>query len=557
MRRVYPDIILEPPRPRSLDSLPPPTGVQFTDDGKIWDDEGREIPPQNFFTYLLGKRCYGQVPRHLGDLIFRSWTSAQVRQLYVLREIEFPGWITVSVSGPWGNFMVRKGNKYGWFYRLNTFPQCRTDPKGLRGKIEQLERLIQTPVRTTGQTWTGIVSNWAGWQDLNSTPPRFHCERFLRTFRAGRIEGCIFGRSEDVYYHDLRSAFPSVLAECLSTHYSVMDWKDSPEYHPEAFYGCMLVDLWISEGLSRGPIPVLLDEGTQYFPVGRIEKVWINKQEYDFLQKYPEIGKIERIYEGSWGIPKRDNRPPFKGIVSSLFQLRSDPANEQLARHLKVIMTSAWGKTLGTYQTVLETNQDFLPTKVEWRAPFPYNPAIADYVTGVIRLRLYESQMGTDVVSEIIDGGGSLQPLKEGEGVGMVRLEGRGQMVLFSDFFRYQEWKPSTNYILDLAQSQAHRVETLKCPSSRFIGVGQLYHRGRPPSVLGTVENFTRRIGLGPSNRTMDYERILTVGDYLSYDLPSDPPGGNGRSFWRTMNRNRLKDGLILPYWNGVYDFDP
>jgi len=369
-------------------------------------------------------------------------------------------------------------------------------------------------------------------------PPGKHLWRHLQSFKGARMEGVVFGSSE-VYDYDIRSAFPSFVAGLVGTR--GMKWSESTSYDPEAIYGAARCDVYVNERLLRGPIAVRDGESSLYFPVGELSNVWVCKPELDLLYEYPELGRVVRIHEASWGLGGYGVRP-YRRLLKYLFDLRG--SDEFLSPYLKFVMAALWGKFISSYPVVKD-----LETGEGWMQSGPlYNPVFGSYVTSAMRCHLYRLSLGLDVVGEFIDGVSVPKPLKGdgfGGGLGSIVEKGHGRMVLFSDSVKGCEWKNPE--VLEIAASQASErklelpmeyLHTLKSAVQRF---GSL----RAGSQIGRLFSTTQLVRLGSSMRFMG-EDALRVGDFLEGRVQSWPPKMGEVRFFKFVKGSDLFESPFL-----------
>ena len=504
----------------------------------LWS-ETDQINPTELFEWLLGKEAITSIDgRGLFDSIFKVLSRQQIKELAVLGKTYYDGIrLTIPGSAPWlsvsrGSDSGKLTNLYTLFKLNKEFPEF-TEPSQFR-KGAELARvklwnygLGDVAVRSPGQLIEALsIRKVFPYQEL---PIILHVERFANSFKPARTEGTTFGINEVVDY-DLTSAFPSEISNLIDL--TQIYWIDSDKMQDEAIYAAIKCDLDINQPLIRGPISVRYGENSSFFPIGKMNNIWISKPEIDLLRKYPELGKITKIHEGSWGILKDHSqsvRQPFKRLLSTnLFRIRQHDA--YLSGYIKLTMAALWGKFISTYPVV-----DSFDEESYLRSSCLYNPIFASHVTARVRCNLYEASLGKEIVGEFVDGIALIDSVRIREGFGGLVEEGKGTMVLFDDQYKGCDWKNPE--ILYHAQSFKDKTY-IEVPRSYRASLPYSYQKfGETEARLMIAKEIKsmQHIPLGPSRRLIDSYK---VGDYLEYSIPSAPP--------------RMTDLLPILYERGI-----
>jgi hypothetical protein len=505
---------------------------------KIYTEEG-EIDSLDLFGWLVGKEAYTMLEsRGEFDSIFRFLPQSNLVQLATYGYTTLSNGIYITVYGRDGLLLVREGRNWGRLANIISLKPIEdiTDlSPAIFAKIAKLATVrLQNQgfpwvnVRTVGQTAQAMVSIGSRFQER---PKGVDLYRFLQSFKASRMEGVVFGRSE-AYDYDITSAFPSLTSDLLST--NGISWIREDRIVNEAFYGAAKCDVEISPRLVRGPIAVRCGQKAVYFPVGLLSGVWLNKPDIDLLREIPEIGRITKVHEASWGVPKTSARP-FKRLFTRMFNIRqSDPF---LSVYMKLVMAAVWGKFISIYPIVYPDG-----TKATQSSPL-FNPVFASHVTSDMRCRLYRKSLGQQVIGEFVDGLATTGPLTETKGFGGFVEQGRGQLVLFSDQFKGSSWKGED--ILSYADQQRDQTH-LDLPFSFRNSLSSAYSRFGPSSFkyeIGSIVEGMSKVKLGSSMRFLDQN--IRVGDLLEDSYPSYPPRFSdlrGLKFIRGMSRGELPE---------------
>ena len=489
----------------------------------LWS-ETSQINPEDLFEWLLEKEVITSVDgRGLFDSIFKVLDTKQVYELAMVGKTSYRG-ILLSIPGhsPW--LSVRKGNKTGKLTNLhNLFSLDKefgdfTQPSHFRQGAELAHvrlwnaGLGDLAVRSPGQLIESIVIRKV--KPVQYLPEDIHVQRFANAFKPGRIEGTTFGINE-VKDYDISAAFPSVISELVDL--NQITWIDTPKMQDEAIYAAAKCNVEINQTLIRGPISVRFGENSSFFPIGLITNVWLGKPEIDLLRDFPEIGKITKIHEASWGYITNHSQAiyyPFRRLLRhNLYDLRRN--DKFLAGFIKLSMAALWGKFISSYNTL-----DTLDGEKYTRSSALYNPVFAAHVTSSVRSSLYRTSLGKEVVGEFVDGIALIDSVRTQTGFGGLSIEGSGPMVLFDDQYKGCDWKNPE--VLYWAENYKDRYY-FEMPREYRASLPYAYAKGgsRARHDIGRLEQTMQHIPIGPSRRLMDAYR---VGDFLNYSLPSAPP---------------------------------
>lgn len=486
---------------------------------EIHSEEGN-IKPEEFFNWLVGKNVFtvcegrGEI-----DSLFRVMDQEHLYRLVHFGRTFYNG-VEIQVYGREGAVSVREGNKWG---RLNNIIRLCEDwqerldsPKRVRLAVQEANDRIRKhglkdiALRSVGQTIQDITLKTTRLQPL---PPDIHMYRFLQSFKAGRMEGVVFGKNE-CFDYDIVSAYPSMVSKLMST--TNMQWVDSDKIITSAYYAAARCDVYVSEHLIRGPIGLRYGQKSVYYPIGLIPGVWLNKPEIDLLTAHPELGRIVKVHEASWGVPTLDLYP-FRRLMRKLYNMRvGDP---YLQKFLKYAMAALWGKFIGTYLVTQEDGTSFT------QASCLYNPVFASHVTSEMRCQLYLRSLGQTIVGEFIDGLTTTRELSQNKGFGGFEEQGRGTLTLFNDQYKGSTWK--NKLLLDIAKNQVDQTH-LEVPMKwkhSLLTAYQRYGPTRFPYYIGRNVDFTRRVPLGSISRFIpkQLQGDLRVGDLLEGSYQSLP----------------------------------
>lgn len=503
--------------------------IEVDDEGEcqLWS-ETDELNPDDLFNWIIGKEVVTSVEsRGFFDSIFRVLYPKQIKELAILGKTEWKGnTLTMPGNSPW--LTVTKGNKSGKLVNLNLMFSLQkefegefTEPSQFRKGAELAHAKLWNAglgdcvVRSPGQLIESLVLRKTyPVQQMPSDNNYQHVQRFANAFKPARTEGNIFGINEVIDY-DITSAFPSSISELIDL--NQVYWLDSTTLQPEAVYAAVRCDLEVNPLLIRGPISVRYGENSSFFPVGPLVNVWLGKPEIDLLEEFPDLGRITKIHEGSWGILESHNNPinyPFRKLLRNyLYHLRrTDPF---LSGFIKLSMAALWGKFISSYE-VLDSFEEEKYT----RSSCLFNPIFAAHVTSEVRTRLYRSSLGKEVVGEFVDGIALIDSTRTQNGFGGLSKEGAGTMILFDDQYKGCEWKNSE--IVEFARGQKNKY-SFEVPRNYRASLPYAYRKygNRALEQIGTNEQSMQKVRLGPARRIMDSYR---VGDFFEYSIPTSPP---------------------------------
>jgi hypothetical protein len=502
---------------------------------RFWTEKG-EISSADFFEWCLGRNVYFcETENGVLDSVFRGYKSEVLRELVRFRTCRIGDYeVRLSGSGNTYGIIVRKGNLWGRVINLRDLGLDLRTPKHCRLAGEMINLKLRKynigNFVSCGMTGQQIfISGTHARHILCDSIPKIVTYRALQSFKPGRMEGIIFGRSY-VYDYDIVGAYPNEIGELASlgmnTKVGVLNeakWVDSEKIVVDADYAAVRGDVWIDPRLERGPIPIRFGKDSYYYPVGNIFGVWLTKPDIDLLLEYPSVGRILKIHEGSWVI-SRGLTAPFRSIIKSLHHMRiTDPI---MHAFMKRTMVVPWGKFIGTYICF----DGWEPDEYHTQASCLYNPLLAAHVCAKVRTNLYRRGLTSRVVGEFIDGLTLLDSYRYPETFGIPPLGnqlgdfvevGKGELVLFNDQYKGSSWK--NREILDFAFSQRDQLSISYPITTRqtLSGAYAYYGPRRFANFIGEEITYMQRIPLGPSSRLLPKYTTLRVGDLLEDTVKS------------------------------------
>lgn len=231
--------------------------------------------------------------------------------------------------------------------------------------------------------------------------PRKVNERFRQVFRGGRIECLKVGYWKKAYIYDLRSAYPSVMADLpgCNGEYSV-----GTEVRADAVYAVVRCHLAIPLEEYVAPVPLVLPGlNSIIYPVGRF-RADVDLETFRYCERRGWVRDVVKVEQWCGGRGR-----PF-GLLQRLYRLRQK--NESLNWAYKIVMNAAFGKlaeVTGKKRRALlisgrveNFGGAFWRSKDQWtrRTNFVY----ASAVTAGIRNRLLRDLPGRAVIFYATDG---------------------------------------------------------------------------------------------------------------------------------------------------------
>lgn len=219
----------------------------------------------------------------------------------------------------------------------------------------------------------------------------YHFNDFLdytmRAYHGGKIESYVLGYVGTAKIIDISSAYPyalSLLPKITKNVVKIFNYK-LDDALKKYFYLYLKCDVYIDDPefihplIVKSPINI-----SNLSPYGYIKDIVITKPEYEYLI---ENGVKVNVKDG-FAIEHVEGVYPYKNLVDFLFESRlKNEDNPSLADLFKTIINSLYGITFELNDIYEETDNG----DIEWlgfRAGDFFNPAIASYITAIIRTYL-------------------------------------------------------------------------------------------------------------------------------------------------------------------------
>ena len=214
----------------------------------------------------------------------------------------------------------------------------------------------------------------------------------LKSYHAGHIETCKIGLFNNIHNYDLKSAYPSFIAELYETNGKYLH---NSEYEPDTAYSFYLVKIdYDNDYLS----PLwFLKSSNNYHITGKIQ-TWITQPEIEYFMANGYDLQIIKAYH----IKKtRHTEKPFYNIIHDLYKerLKAKDNKDEIELVYKVILNSIYGVTLNTIHkkelSDIETdefeiqNHKVLFYQSTYKATNMYNPVFGTYITAGTRAKLF------------------------------------------------------------------------------------------------------------------------------------------------------------------------
>lgn len=187
------------------------------------------------------------------------------------------------------------------------------------------------------------------------------------SYVAGRIETLRAGYIQRAYQYDINSAYPMALADLPDL--ADGRWVTGSKIHPRARLGFFRIIATIGN-VRVAPFP-FRKKGAIYFPTGTFETV-ITLAELKAVEDDPLIKYT--VLESWQFIPHPNCGFPFHKFILEQYQKRQRLGNNPVAKPIKVILNSIYGKT---------------GQRVEGIIGNLFNPVVFAYITGYTRAQVY------------------------------------------------------------------------------------------------------------------------------------------------------------------------
>jgi len=319
------------------------------------------------------------------------------------------------------------------------------------------------------------------------------------------------------YAYDYTAAFPSIARNLPEAHPARCEWVDSPDYLADAYYGFILAEVTVPQGVIASPVTYRYastertdDPLHVAHPAGSMT-VWLEKSELDLIV---EMGYWVKILEASWGYPS-GTVYPFRSFVDRMWNIReSVPLLNQTS---KVLANAALGLMGAVHYDAewLSFQEGQIQSSATWN-PVYDAAKMAQMRTKVFRLGL---EAGLEnVIAFTIDGLITTKRLKSDKErkPGALRLESEGEYFLANDFLKDRpgdggRWREAVE-----ASGKGLRFQAMitRCPSVQSLRAGGKF------DDLGLELEELVDLGLGAHQRQIP--AYVNALDFLQGPIRSD-----------------------------------
>ena len=215
----------------------------------------------------------------------------------------------------------------------------------------------------------------------------------LKSYHAGHIETCKIGLFDNVHNYDVKSAYPSFIANLYETN---GEYTHNKEYIPDTAFSFYEITIdYESDYLS--PLWYLKPNGN-YHATGKFN-VWITQPEIEYFINNGYDFSILNAYHI---VKDYYTEQPFYNLIHELYKerLKAKDNKDEIELVYKVILNSIYGVTLNTihkkilsdYETDLYEVRDneVIFYESQYKATNMYNPVFGTYITAGTRAKIFE-----------------------------------------------------------------------------------------------------------------------------------------------------------------------
>ena len=256
---------------------------------------------------------------------------------------------------------------------------------------------------------------------------------FAKSFYGGFMDYKYLGRVDDVYYYDIKSAYPSVIRNLTSLEGSEFIREKGEPSRSDILYGAFDVIVDMPKSFEFGFLPVRCElDGVEtiIYPVGTF-RTYCGLEALELMQELDiDFRILESVYfAGSY-------RPVFTPIIDELFVQRADAKKSLI---VKKILNSMYGKFAERREPAPELPErlkKFFPRKAEVQDEYGSNAnlAYAAHITEATRIKLWKAARESAGIYFATDGLFSLFPLRSdlcGNSLGEFAYKGKGRAIIF------------------------------------------------------------------------------------------------------------------------------
>lgn len=225
----------------------------------------------------------------------------------------------------------------------------------------------------------------------------------LNSYQGGRFETVQKGTFDKSFIYDIKSAYPFHNSKIPDISKGI--WKKEKEYDSNALISLFNIDVNIND-LLISPMKFQLKDNLLIYPLGKFKNMFVNKSEFEIINKYANNIKINDVWN------YYDNEPEFPYIfLEKFFQLKEDlkHSGKDIESWIpKIFMNGFYGKTIQVikqnyYTKELIENNDsnlldmflyngkYIYQYQKFKAGLLFNPIVANEITANTKIQLFKS----------------------------------------------------------------------------------------------------------------------------------------------------------------------
>lgn len=267
----------------------------------------------------------------------------------------------------------------------------------------------------------------------------------LRAYQGGRFEVFKRGYFDKGYVSDIKSAYPYHNIQVCDV--SKKEWIVDNCYRSDAQISLFNIDVEIHD-ISISPLKYhITDKSGLIYPIGKFKDIYVNKKEYELVEKLGFKIKIHKAYHYI------DNEPTYPYTFLEEFYELKEKYKRETQKELnwipKIIMNGFYGKTIQLTPTfifkkeyegdkdlydMIEIKNKLIYVYRKFKAGKIFNPVVANEITANTRVQLFESVINKldDVVGFQTDSiiTSKKLPLNYDDKLGSWELENQGRLLI-------------------------------------------------------------------------------------------------------------------------------
>jgi len=299
------------------------------------------------------------------------------------------------------------------------------------------------------------------------------------SYSGGRFEILKRGKFDHVYTYDIKSAYPSVMANLIDVNNG--KWYYTTEYQDNAYYGYYHCKVEFYHSLIS---PFMVKEGSlNIYPNGKYEQ-WLTQKEIEFILSHFNNVEIEVI--DGWYFIENSVNYPLKEEIEKLYEWKNTEKDDDIKYVVKIVLNSLYGKFIQT---------------VGGNTGRVFNPIWATEITANTRLQLLELALQNinSVIGMSTDSVHSEIPLTYNDtgklGAWDLDFEGEGIFVMSDVYALWNEKKTKNRFRGFRLYEEINRDDYEIAPKDKITSLLDILQDMPDSSVYNYVVN--RPIHLG------------------------------------------------------------